>query len=415
MVEPLRITARFAGDRVVEVDLAVPPGSTALEILPEAARLCGVPAHGWQACTVAGARIDRCAPLAASLSDGAHLVFRHPTDTAPPLARDVTAALAVSESGLGRLAIAPRSAAHLLATVGALAAGLLMPSAFAGALACVGVAVLGLAWDRSAWPLGWIGIVAGSAALVLWIGEPLRLGVIAGLAAGITGAVLLAAARISTFGPATLCASLIAAAGAGVGLWNEAAALLFGVGAGALSPRLAATLAGLRVPALPAAGQPLDAMDDAGSDPDAAARRARSLYRGITIGSALAVAGSAAAVALLPGDTPGWLRVILPLVVAASSLLHGLRHVDPWAVWAWLGVLGICLGAAAYAAEGWWRAAPGTATAVAVTTPIWFARIPTPSPAALAWFERVEGLCLAASLPLAAHAAGLFVFIRGLG
>ena len=36
-------------------------------------------------------------------------------------------------------------------------------------------------------------------------------------------------------------------------------------------------------------------------------------------------------------------------------------------------------------------------------------------PTTIVWFERAEALALAACLPLAAHLAGLFDLIRGLG
>ncbi|HHU68445.1 MAG TPA: hypothetical protein GXZ33_11505 [Corynebacterium sp.] len=54
-------------------------------------------------------------------------------------------------------------------------------------------------------------------------------------------------------------------------------------------------------------------------------------------------------------------------------------------------------------------------TAAALTAPLWVPRVPEVEPTTVVWWERAESLALAASLPLAAHLAGLFVLIRGLG
>ena len=50
-----------------------------------------------------------------------------------------------------------------------------------------------------------------------------------------------------------------------------------------------------------------------------------------------------------------------------------------------------------------------------LSVPVWAGKLQQIEPTTIVWFERAEALALAACLPLAAHLAGLFEFIRGLG
>lgn len=52
--------------------------------------------------------------------------------------------------------------------------------------------------------------------------------------------------------------------------------------------------------------------------------------------------------------------------------------------------------------------------AVLVSVALWISTVPTLEPTTIVWLERLESLCLAASLPLALHLLDVFGMLRGL-
>ena len=116
----------------------------------------------------------------------------------------------------------------------------------------------------------------------------------------------------------------------------------------------------------------------------------------------------------------------LCLTTAGAVVMHAARHGRALANWALMllaitACLTTCL-CASHAvadsglADAW---APtliaGLVLIVMMSTPLWAPQVAGLEPTTIAWFERVESLAIAASLPLAAHLAGVFVLIRGLG
>src|SRR5699024_9434793 len=122
---------------------------------------------------------------------------------------------------------------------------------------------------------------------------------------------------------------------------------------------------------------------------------------------------------VLVGVHGGGFAQALCVSVAGAVLLHAARHRQAVAAWSWLAV-GLTAGvgaavAAAHPGHPVQRAAALRGAAAGLSAPVWASRVPDLAPPAVVWWERTESLALAAALPLAAHLAGLFLLIRGLG
>ncbi|WP_051625628.1 type VII secretion integral membrane protein EccD [Corynebacterium halotolerans] len=435
----LRLTVRFhVGSFHREADLALPAGSALADLLPEIWRLCGAPkiSRPWQASTAAGTVVDPAVPLhTTSLDHGSVLVLTPHHGVPAPVVRDAAesladaadrppaAGLAAAGAVVGCLglvtvlsALLPASVALAAGAVAALAvlvwrrsARVLAPVAVALAGAAAAAAVLADAPQEAA-AYGWAGLAAGVAVLVTLLAAVV-VGVVgprtaAALAAGCT---LVGLAAVGMFLPGvSVSAGTLAAPAALV--------VVAGLVLVTAAPGLSSRAAGLKVPRLPTAGQDLAVSDDPPADVDDRARRALHLHEGLAVGTATVLAPAL----LLVGAAGGGFPQGLCVAAAGATLLHAARHRHAVPAWAWLEVgLAACLGVCLAALTGGGRPlqlAIGAAVALAgLSSPLWAARVPELEPTAVVWWERAESLAVAATLPLAAHLAGLFSLIRGLG
>ncbi|AJE32257.1 hypothetical protein B842_02020 [Corynebacterium humireducens NBRC 106098 = DSM 45392] len=442
----LRLTTRFQiGTYLREADVAVPAGSTLAEVIPEIVTLVGAPriSRPWLATTAAGTPLGPAVPLhRTSLDHGAVVVLSPRHEGTLPVIRDAAEALVEAD-------------------VDADTRGLAAAGSVTGTLASLILAGTYLPWSQA------LALAAGVALLLLLARREVRVlaPVICLLAAGAAAAAVVEAARPEelthphTFGWAALSAAATATAVLvllivlrGTGPRTAAAtATLLGLGAvgavGAFLPAHAADpavaaaalviaagvvftgqlpdlvirVAGLRVPRLPTAGQDLgvadnsDGGDGGPADVDARARRARRLHDGAALGAALALTPAL----LTVGAHGGGFAQALCVAALGAVALHASRHRQVVPAWSWMSV-----GFVACLAGVWAATDPGhpaqwvpalACAATALTAPLWVPRVPEVEPTTVVWWEHAESLALAASLPLAAHLAGFFVLIRGLG
>ncbi|WP_164546400.1 type VII secretion integral membrane protein EccD [Corynebacterium hylobatis] len=436
----LRLTVRFqVGTYHREADLALPAGSTLAEVIPEIVTLVGAPriSRPWQATTAAGTTLDPAVPLHQTpLDHGAVVVLTPRHEAVAPVVRDAAEALSESAGEARTGGLAAAGAVAGVAAVLAVGVGLL-PTAQALALATI-AAVTVLVVRRTVRVLAPVAVLlAGSAAGAGVLeaarpeeaAEPATLGLAALTAVAAAAVMLLFTVVVAGIGARTAAASAtvlgmasVAAAGAFLpghaaqpGVASAALVLAAGVVLMGQLPGLATRTAGLRVPRLPTAGQDLGVADEVQPDVDARARRARHLHEGAALGAAGAMIPTLAVIGLHGG---GFAQALC-VAVAGTVLLHAARHRQAVAAWSWMlvGLVACVAGAVAAAEPGnplQWAVALVLA-GVGLGAPVWAPRVPDLEPTALVWWERAESLALAASLPLAAHLAGLFVLIRGLG
>ena len=430
LAHSMHVTVRIhAGQTRKEADVSLPLSSSVGEVLGELLVLVDVsPAPIlWRATTASGKAVSMTAPLDRTpLEDGSVLVLSPDAAPPAPIVRDAAEALAAD---------APSTTLNGLTgvwgTAGLLATGGLLAAALSPAVGCAAAAVLALVlavWTRygslaacahvAAGLAGWF-IAGGAAAppaslvgsaaavaIVAVLAHLMRLGGLRARAIAATWCVLVA---IGLLGPAPILAAI-------VGLLGGA-------------PLLTTRLAGLRVPHLPTAGQDLSVSDDAPTDNALKARRAGQAYEGIAVGCMLAGIPAVLIVALSAHDAET-VRAsqALCLSIAGGVIVHAARNARTVAAWA-LGLLGVAAacGAVAVAVREWQMlSSPTTTTWVLsvvaglvivamLSAPLWADKLAHVEPTTIVWFERAEALALAACLPLAAHLAGLFEFIRGLG
>ena len=115
----------------------------------------------------------------------------------------------------------------------------------------------------------------------------------------------------------------------------------------------------------------------------------------------------------------------LCVTTAGAVVMHAARHGRALASWALMllamtACLATCL-CATHAvansglADAWAPILVACLVLLAMlSAPLWAPKVAGLEPTTIAWFERIESLAIAASLPLAAHLAGVFVLIRGL-
>ncbi len=443
----LRLTTRFQiGTYLREADVALPAGSTLSEVIPEIVTLVGAPriSRPWLATTAAGTPLDPAVPLhRTTLEHGSVVVLSPRHEGSLPVIRDAAEALAESDVDADTRGLAAAGAVTgTLALL--LLAGTHLPWSQACALAA-GAALLLLLTRREVRvlaPVICLLAAAASAAAVLETARPEELtaphtlGWAALSAAAVTAAVLLLLIVLRGTGPRTAAATatllgLTTVGSVGVFLPAHAAdpavaaaALVIAAGVVFIGqlPDLVIRVAGLRVPRLPTAGQDLGVSDDGGDggdggpgDVDARARRARRLHDGAALGAAFLLAPAL----LTVGSHGGGFAQALCVAALGAVVLHAARHRQAVPAWSWMSV-----GFVACLAGVWAATDPGhpaqwvpalVSTAAALTAPLWVPRVPEVEPTTVVWWERAESLALAASLPLAAHLAGLFVLIRGLG
>ncbi len=374
------------GDRIVIVD---DPGPAPPPMVIDVAD--GAPGVG-----VADAAVGLSAASAATVATVAGVLAMSPQD--PVLAAGVAGAIALAAGGGLRIALRRGGSA---ATALFLACQVLVFASVAGAaLTGIRAADAGADW-RFAAGLVPGALVASSALLVPW---PARRDVSAALtAAGAGGAAM------------AVGASGYAAALAWSGEVLPAAALtialaVIGVAA---APGLAVAAAGVRVPRIPAAGEPFPDDPDPDDPVDAVASRAGRLLDGMVAGWAAVLVAAAAPIAA--GSPDGWSTGLL----AAATVLcliqsRGHARLIPSAALGCAGAaLLIGLALAQWDAGHWpiallLIAPPLAATAVAAVPA---ARV---TPTMRRVLELVEAVSIAVSLPLAAVVAGIPELAAGL-
>ncbi|QGU03779.1 type VII secretion integral membrane protein EccD [Corynebacterium comes] len=436
----LRLTVRFqVGSYHREADVALPAGSTLADVIPEIVTLVGAPriSRPWQAMTAAGTALDAAVPLhQTQLDHGSVVVLTPRHEASAPVVRDAAEALAESAGEADPAGMAAAGAVAGVAAV--LAVGVaLLPASQALALATI-AALSVLTMRRTTRILAPVAVLlAGLAAAAAVIeaahpeevGLPTTVGLAVLTAVGASSTILLFTVMINGLGArmaagaATVLGMVAVAAGgaflpahaAQPGVASSALVLAAGVVLMGQLPGLAMRGAGLRVPRLPTAGQELAVADEVLPDVDSRARCARHLHEGATTGAA----GAMIPALILIGAHGGGFAQGLCVATAGAVALHAGRHRQAMAAWSWMAVgLTACVSAAVAAAEPGhpvqWAVALIVA-AVGLSAPVWASRVRDLEPTAVVWWERAESLSLAACLPLAAHLAGLFLLIRGLG
>lgn len=475
----LRLTIRIHADSFhKEADVALPLSSSLGELTAELTDLVDAPAIAspWRASTASGRTIDLTAPLAATpLTEGSILVLAPREERPAPVIRDAAESLAAQSHDDTTCAIPIVWAWTGLGAAFAVAWVLSLPAVACAGLA-IAAFVLAL-WTR-ALSLVMLTLAAGAASGWALISPALADAPYAALTASATLLVALLACHLTrlstvriTSGALTIAGLVLIAAvsyllpglsgNSGIGTSHGTAAAAGTVIAGvillATAPALTIATAGLKVPQLPTAGQDLAVSDERQPDVADRATRAGYAYEGICCGIALCLipalialsftgtgtlvatdgtvgdAGSAAPtigsrIAVLFGTGLTGLGFVQALCVsvAGTVVMHAARHGRVLASWALMLVamvacLTACLCAVhAIAADGlagaWAPTAVATLLLAAMlSAPLWAAKMSEVEPTTIAWFERLESLTIAACLPLAAHLAGIFELIRGLG
>lgn len=436
----LTVRLEAPGTHRRQVDLVLPAHSSVAECLGEVLPMLKAPVISvpWQPSTPAGTPLSATAPLATlPLTHGDILVLRPHVE--PPVPTVIDAAEALVNVPM------PHPASHLSAA--AMAAGL------AGLLW----------WAATLQYLSWLAFAAGAlvcvimlavsvrastgspyARVVLASGTPIPAGLAAwnyitehdtSPAAVITGGltalaamacacvavqvVSLCSARINACWGALLLVGACAVGAYGVAPADArvagAAAACVGVAlVGLLAvPTLSVHLAGCSVPRLPSAGQDFAVADHIppAEQAQASAHRAVLLHDGAVLG--LSIAGSAGIAGACVSCDADMAPYVAALCVAASAAVgfHAIRHRSPWAtwsLWAW-ALMSLVCSVATVPIVGLLLVS-GCASSV-----LWAHLAPSLNPSAISWLERIEALAIAVAFPLAAHIAGVFVAIRGLG
>lgn len=438
LAHSVRVTVRIhAGQTRKEADISLPLSSSLGEVLGELLVLVDVPPAPilWRATTAAGKTISMTTPLdRTSVEEGSVLVLSPDAPAPAPIVRDAAEALAadVSATQLSGLA-------GLWGVAGLIAGGGLLAATLSPTVGCAATALLALVlavWTRRGSLLATAhaaaglagGLATGAAFVAGPAGTAVSAAPVVGAATAVGAtAVLSHLVRIGGLRDrataATWCLLVL------VGLLGPAPLLAATVGLLAGAPLLTTRLAGLRVPQLPTAGQDLSISDEVPTDNALAARRAGQAYEGIAVGCAVAGAPALLLVALNANAaaTQGASQALC-VSIAGGVIVHAARHARPIAAWA-LGIYGLAAASASVAVplHEWQRlSAPTTETWVLsviaglivvamLSVPVWAGKLRQIEPTTIVWFERAEALALAACLPLAAHLAGLFEFIRGLG
>lgn len=444
----LRVHVRLAlGGDVARVrsgaDLCLPAASTMEEVLPEVLALMKAPQISlpWEARTPAGQLLDLHEPLCSlGIGHGSVIVLGPKRESPAPLVKDAAEALVDGP----RPTANPAVTAVFSALAGVVALGAVVSSPALGIPLAARPAILALAcFALLRWPHASALVVPGAlacAAAATWaIGGPrfyelapdqAALAVIGGALFAFMYVVgTLFIARVSALVRAAVATASIAAALACPAAWlfrpefglsherwwlgYSALLVVVGIAGMLFSPGVAGSLAGLKVPRIPSAGHDLAESDRGLEDPDAVAGLAIAINDGIHVGCGAAIL--AGAVGLAQGE--GVFAQALALSAFVALALHAHRQASAVCVWSSWVPAAVCVVAVALAAgPGAWGIVLALPPAlILVTAPAWSARVPELEPTTISWFERVESLAVAATLPLALHLAGFFAMVRALG
>lgn len=456
----LRLTVRLEfTDSPVSVDVAIPVGSSLLEVFDEIVALADIDAvtEPWCAVTVAGQEVDLVVPVGqAQLVDGDVVVLQPAVPVAPPVVRDAAEYVA-DLTQAARPAVGTVAGAAVVGFWGLVVLSLRVPlpegiPVVARLVVPVVVAVGVLVWTRAVLLVPMV--VVGLGVLVLLVvvdphttpitahmsdREFARLWALACVCAGL---VMIVSAIVCQFiAPSIrMMSALITVASCVIIMsigacfyyppataptdptWSwlvNALALVVAVGACAVafSPLLSIKIARVQIPVLPTSGQDLSVSDTNMDDVPRQAQVAHAVLEGIVLGLGCALVPAILVVCAWAPQRH--FSFALAVCLCLSFMLHAQRHHGWLSTWAlWLPALAAAGGTALVAT------APGTHVAViilaflvvsaAATAPGWAPHLTNLEPTTVVWIERAEVLSIAACLPLALHIVGLFTLLRGL-
>jgi type VII secretion integral membrane protein EccD len=428
------------------VDVALPSDVPVAELVPMVLELVGEPGtpwrpEPWRLSGAAGGPLPAAATLGQlGVLDGELLrIAREAPPPAAPVFDDPVDALAAGSGGgqaghrgfaAGAVPAVVAGAAGVLAGAGpgAPGAAVLACLATVAALGIVAATVRGLTEADDAALL--TARVAALAAVPLaaaagWTATPNAAGpalvaiAAAGTAAAIAQVMLRVIAPALVGGVVAAVLGVAALVGVRFGLSAEAAAAAaaaVAVVAGPLLPRAAIRLAGLPRPVVPADGDDLADADSDAQAPDELAERA-DLARGYLAGLAGACSATAAAGAVLAATDEGWAG---PVFAAVTVVVLGLRargYADIGPARATLVsaiVAGLALAAIAAPYGDALRLAAAAALLLVAGTALATLGRPGPlgSPVLRRAVDLVEGLLVAATVPLALGAMDLYRLVR---
>ncbi|BAU94976.1 hypothetical protein N24_0714 [Corynebacterium suranareeae] len=445
----LRVSIRIdlaVGDTPAAVaDMSLPAGSSIADILDEVLELTQAPriSRPWVAHTAAGSPIDCGIPLSQTqVEQGSVVVLSPERDLEAPVVRDVAEALVELSSehrngylvelmtfaGLcGSAVLLSSPAASGIALPGrigifaALCALLLLflPGSrtpllrnilpiliIVGAGVAVALLVAG-SGDAGSWSWTWILLSSSCAVLVACLvvhvvyHPPLLL--------------------IATLATAGICLFTL---GSITALWDKNATEDFSGPAATtvtlatigicFAPKIAASLAGLRVPTLPTAGEDLSVSDLTMTNPDIKIHKTKTLFDAQILGITV-ISGPLILLVTTPAT---WTSTIFCLCIAVATLLHANRHqaaVPTWSLMTLSALSFIALTCSVARSHSIVTLIGAVVImAVLITVALWISTIPTLEPTTIVWLERLESLCLAVSLPLALHLLDVFGMLRAL-
>lgn len=453
----LRVHVRvdFGGD--VETirsgtDMCLPATSSLAETLPDILSLVNAPniTVPWEGFTGAGTKIDPGKPLhTQGLTQGSVLIIAPQRPAPAMIAKDSAEAL----SDLSQVSPKPsgtQDAAAVAGFIGLAVAFLLAPIPAVGntwrCLLLIITATAVLSWRRNsalfvstvafAGASAWWAVLSPRDSLITAVRNTVSptdggLAMLSAGAAMIAISVVLQVLRkhhLSVFSACCTTGALTVASAPGAWIFTPGFNIarygwVFSVaGCGitvallllAFSPTISCGFAGLKVPRLPSAGQDLSISDETPSNPDEQAQRAAHILDGMLAGLAGFMIPALCAV----GISGGGFNQALCITAGASVLIHAHRHYRIVAVWAtWLiGLTAlICCAIAADNQSLPMLIIACLACTILASSPLWSTKISALEPTTIVWIERLESLCIAASVPLALHIAGTFILIRGLG
>ena len=428
------------------VDVELPAGSSISDILDEILELTNAPqiSHPWVARTAAGTLIDCGVPLShTQVSQGSVVVLSPERDFTAPVVRDVAEAL-VEYSSENRTT----HLLELITTAGLIGLGILLNSPEAQAVILparigifLGACIALLVWLppkstpilRAILPI--VLVLGAACATVLVVAGNSELSVHSQTWMCVVGAgtilastalihILLRPALLSTATLSTIGCGLLIFAVATM-LWKKnlsedlsgsaATTVAVSLVIMCFSPKIAAQLAGLRVPTLPTAGQDLAVSDVPLPDSAVAITHTKTYFDAQILGFSI-LCGPLIVLSATPGT---WTSTIFSLCIAVACLLHAHRHQSAIPLWSLMVLASLSFVSMAVSINNAHDFSLSAFIMVAlvvlalISVALWFSRIPLLEPTTIVWLERLESLCIAASLPLALHLLNVFGILRG--
>lgn len=427
----VRVTLRLdIGQHHSTIDVTLPSSSSLAEILPELTEIADAPPSStpWEFTTVSGSPLDKHVPLHnLDIADGAIVVMRPEAAYEPPVVRDAAEALVVQAGATTRAPAMDQVAAVVMGIglVVLLATVLPLPAAF-GIVALV-LLLLGV-YTAGHFLTGSATIGAGLATGTWVLGHEtsstvIAIALVVALITTVVATCIVAYFRLvgTRFTTTTITTAVLICIGC-VGVWlpgDAAAAALSGL-VGLLVimavPGLATQLAGLKIPRVPTAGEPLPDAHDHQPDVDSRARAAQKFSDGLYLGAGLGMVPGLAQCAW-HGGVAVWL---LCLCMAGAIVIHASRHYAPIAR---VTLLLVAIASATVATIALTRTDVHPAilvggiviALVVMAAPLWAGVVSRLEPTTVVWFERAEQAAIIAVIPLAIYVAGIFAMIRGLG